>query len=359
MVHRRSRWATSPASVLVCLLLLSHAQPSHSAEPPGILQFDKTLKWDQKKAVLFAFAPDGKVVAGCGWDWMDGHSTPCLLRLWDVGTGEKTLDLNLPDSKIISMVFSHDGHSLFSGSWDGTVRTHDLRSLKTQVIPDVGGQEVHISPDGARLASSAGQVAYLVDIASKKITATKTLAGATDIGLPMAFSPDGKVIAIARQDRGHVPVYEIELCDAGNLESKAVLRGDCPPVAMMSFSPDGSLLATLGPQGAVVIWDVKATKQRPKTPTLPDLDPKGITGVLFSPDGKLLGIGGVGGVVLLEVDTLKVLDKIKGPGVFFTLAFSPDGRVLLTNSSDLGMHRHETKLWKVWEKGGTPMKISP
>ena len=113
----------------------------------------------------------------------------------------------------------------------------------------------------------------------------------------------------------------------------------------LSYSPDGSLLAAGGDDGTVVIWDVNARRRRRKLKVLADPNCEWLAEVVFSPDGKLLGVGGTGAAFLLNADTLEVVDKIRGQGTF-TLAFSPDGKLLLTSSSFIPQGQ-ETKLWKV------------
>ena len=194
MTHRRSQRSRSTLHTLVCLLLVSPYKPSDSAQPAGLLQLDKTLRWDQKYVGPFAFASDGKTVAACGLDWVDDPTLAGQLRLWAVDSGDQSLDLKIPGAKIISVAFGRDGQTLFSGSYDGVVRTHDLRSLKTDVIPDAVGQTVTMSPDGTLLAVSAGQVVQMVDVVSKKIAAAKHTQDALNIvPCPTAFSPEWQI----------------------------------------------------------------------------------------------------------------------------------------------------------------------
>lgn len=331
---------------LLWLLMLPPWKPLESAQRSGVLHLDKTLQWEQKYVAPFAFAPDGKMVAACGMDWVDDFSLPSVLRLWSVHSGEKVLDLTIPGAKIISIAFGRDGQRLFTGSYDGVVRMHDLHTLKAEIIPGALGQAVTISPDGTLLAISAGQVVRMVDLASNKIIATKRMEDALNVvPCPIAFSPDGKVVAIAREDRLRVQVHEIELCHPRTLDCITLLRDEAPAVTTLSYSPDGSILAAGADDGTVVIWDVKALKRRQKLNVLTESHTKGLAEVVFAPAGMLLGVGGTGIALLLKVDTLEVVDKIKGKGVF-TLAFSKDGKLLLTSSSFI-MQGHETRLWKV------------
>jgi WD40 repeat protein len=350
MVHEASPFPRFSGGLLVGVFLLLQGEPSPSAEPPGKLQLDKALQCDEKTVTTPIFAPDGKTVAGCGLDWLDDISHPAPLRLWSVDSGKKILDLSIPDATIISIAYAKDGQRLFSGSFDAVVRIHDLRSLKTEVIPNAAGQLVAMSPGGDQLAVSAGQTVQMVDVASKKITAEGHLEEALDNILapcPMAFSPNGKVIAVARRDRLRAKEYEVQLWNSRDLNPVGILRDTSRSVvAVLDYSPDGSLLATGGSDGILVVWDVNAMIQRKKVNVSADANSKGVVNVKFSPDGKLLGIGVGGAALLLRADTLEVVDTIKGSGEFTTVAFSADGRLLLTSCSDATPRRCEIKLWR-------------
>ena len=347
MARRLGRWLKAALSLLAWLLPLSQCNSRSSAEPPGVLQFERALQWDQKRSGRLVFAPDGKTVAGYGLDWIDDPSLASSLRLWSVSSGMTVHDLNVAGAYITSIAFGHDGLSLFSGSWDGTVRVHDLRTLKTEVIPDAGGQEIRISPDGTWLAGTAANFVWRADLASKKTTATRVLEHPMDVfPCPIALSHNGKVIAIACQARFRVKVNEVALCDARNLASFAFLRNDASPVTSLSYSPDGSLLAIGDRDGGVAIWDGNTVKRKRKVGVFTDPGSKTVGDVVFSPDGKLLGVGGIGTALLLSVDTLEVVDRVKGQGGF-TLAFSPDGRLLLTGNSPFMDGRHDIRLWRV------------
>jgi WD40 repeat protein len=70
-------------------------------------------------------------------------------------------------------------------------------------------------------------------------------------------------------------------------------------VTGVAFSPDGKLLASADTDGTVRLWD-PATRQPAGAPLPADTAPGGsVTAVAFSPDGKLLASAGTGGVLLL------------------------------------------------------------
>jgi WD40 repeat protein len=121
---------------------------------------------------------------------------------------------------------------------------------------------------------------------------------------------------------------------AGKLEL-ALKVGPLAPVAAVTFSPDGKLLAS-GSYGQVVVWDVAAVKPV-----------KVLTNVLgavndlrYSPDGQLLAVGGgqpsaKGDVRLYRVADWKLLEVLRGhDDVVFSVAWRPDGKQLASASFD-------------------------
>ncbi len=73
------------------------------------------------------FSPDGTILVGAG---MDFWSTS--IKLWDVATGNSLRMLSGHTESVETLVFSHDGKILASGSHDGTVLLWDWKKISAK-----------------------------------------------------------------------------------------------------------------------------------------------------------------------------------------------------------------------------------
>jgi WD40 repeat protein/serine/threonine protein kinase len=150
-----------------------------------------------------------------------------------------------------------------------------------------------------------------------------TLKGHTGQVLSVVYSPDGKRLASAGNDRT-TKVWDAQT--GHELLSLDGLKGSGNSVA---FSPDGKHLATVGSE--VKVWDVQTGQEL--------LSLKGGSdGVAYSPDGKRLASAGYDRTTKVwDAQTGQELLILKGGG--YSVTFSPDGKRLA------GVDDKTVKVW--------------
>ncbi len=156
---------------------------------------------------------------------------------------------------------------------------------------------------------------------------TLTLKGHTDKVRSVVFSPDGKRLASASDDR------TVKVWDTATGQVTLTLKGHTGPVTSVTFSADGKRLASASDDRTVRVWD--ADKEV--------LSLKGVNSVAYSPDGKRLASASHDGTVKVwDATTGQEILTLKGYASGFSVAFSPDGKRLASASESTV---------KVWEVG--------
>jgi WD40 repeat protein len=169
------------------------------------------------------------------------------------------------DAWVSSLAFSPDGNTLAVGVLKDTlqeapapsVQLWDIeskalhRSLRPAIAPP---GKVCFSPDGTLLATSAVRGSPLElwrmpdgqEVGSFKVEAD---AHGRDPA-PLAFSPDGKLLAAADASR------EIYIWELATRDRIRVFRGHQKAVTSLAFSPDGRTLLSGSEDATMLLWDV-------------------------------------------------------------------------------------------------------
>jgi len=105
----------------------------------------------------------------------------------------------------------------------------------------------------------------------------------------LTFSPDGTLLATGSRDRT-VRLWEVS--DGGGVANPIELSGHDGVVTAVAFNPDGRWLATGDDDGAALLWDVSvpdATDRAVNPVVLRHADR--VNALAFSPDGGWLATG--------------------------------------------------------------------
>jgi WD40 repeat protein len=229
------------------------------------------------KEVLFS--PNGRMVASVGNDG--------VLKLWDVKNGKELKSLvhsTSPDvdTSIYSVVFSRDGKKIYAGNGDKTISEWDVANgteTKVWKAHDDVVMTLTFSPDHRVLASGGyGELTVkLWDTATWReirTLAEKKTAGFTEMLKPIAFSPDGKLIAASTVGfdpklRQYAYIRTL-VWNVETGEKLFTLGGHKLDVDALAFTPDGRFLVTGGTDTLIKFWNVK-TGQETRTFTVPPI----------------------------------------------------------------------------------------
>jgi WD40 repeat protein len=339
-----------------------------------------------------AFSPDGKLLATGGqdgaarlWDVATGSQIGATMatgaavsalmfggggttlasaesdgatELWEVSTQAQTgAALTVQGSAGVSaLAFSPAADALATGNGNGSIQLWNPGGFHQPSAPlavgsvgvataAAGHAPAAFSANGALLATSDGHGTVQVwDVAARRPLGAPLASYGTVTGL--VLSPDGKTLAVAGSG---VQLWQTAtgqrigtLPAAGNGRYQAA-----------TFSPDGTMLATLGADGTARIWNV-TTQQQAGTPMTVGRPGTPGGAVAFSPDGRTLVTVGAGGQTQLwSVATHQRIGKPMAAGPATTvLAFSPAGTMLATAASD-----GSVRIWNVTtqQEIGSPM----
>jgi WD40 repeat protein len=197
---------------------------------------------------------------------------------------------------------------------------------------------VSFSPDGKMLASASDdKTVKLWDTSTGK--EIKTLTGHTDKVWGVSFSPDSKIIASASADK------TVKLWDTSTHKVITTLTGHTNEVHRVSFSRNGKMLASASADNTVKLWNTSTHKV---IKTL-DEHTSEVWGVSFSPDGKMLASASADNTVKLwDTSTHKVIKTLdEHKGWVREVSFSDDGKMLASASDDKTVKLWDTPTHKV------------
>jgi WD40 repeat protein len=279
-----------------------------------------------------ALAPDGKALGTGGRD--------NLVHVWDLATSREVQRLAGHLGHVSGLAFTPDGKTLVSAGYDGMVRLWDPAAGKElrQLARFSGWHyDLALTPDGRTLALANGQ---LVDLATGK---ELRLQNDELRASRLAFSPDGRRLGLAGGSSACLcdPMTGKQLCQFTGHEEPPPEDGrrqQGVQVACLTFSPDGSVVASGGSDHLVFVWD--AATGKPLRRLAGHANP--VVGVAFSPDGRT--VASASGnlwnckeqtVRLWEVATGQECRRFAGhQAQVTTLAWAADGRTIFSGSED-------------------------
>ena len=287
---------------------------------------------------------DGTVIM---WDMVSGKPT------WQVDLDEKSKSTDSHTiSHILGMDLSPNGdvvaisyfqNHVVQGTLKGNAnyqialldsRTGQVNRILTGHTALIG--RVAFSPDGELLLSESGDsTARLWNVKTGQEVLQIKL---KEKGASVAFSPNGKVLAVATQPVwGLPPVDTVGLYDSRTGQLVREFPRTKNEVASLAFSPDGQVLAIASGDavGAQIdLWRLTG-QDSPLTIALPR---RKIKIVRFSPDGQSLALGGYhrarGLVEIRDTSANAPVRTFALQGEVTALDFTPDGKQLVVGTNE-------------------------
>ena len=283
-----------------------------------------------------AFSPDGHLLASG-----DADGVIYLWNVEDPGAGRPLGTLSGHNGAVRGLAFSPDGTHLTSAGEDGLLREWDTTSGRE--IARLTGHRGPVwslaySPDGQAIVSGgvSGEVilwhAEARPVLGTPLPQTEALSA---VEASLAISPDGRRLVMAETSaEGDNTIQIWNLADEQRLQ--LITTGDAP--TDVAFSQAQNMLAVAFADAVVRVWHVTDDAATLDDPIAELTDPgRAVFSVAFSPDGRLLA-GGLEDGRLILWDTTTWLPVVAPlavqQGAIFGLAFSPDGQFLASASGD-------------------------
>jgi WD40 repeat protein len=309
----------------------------------------------RSRVTFVAFSPDGKsILTGS-----DDHTA----KIWDRGTGELLHVLDHQD-RVLAAVFAPDGKTAATLCQYGPAQVWDLSTGRRlgQPLGPRGAAALAYSPDGGMLLTSGEDgVVRLWRLTVNPVQPTLTGEGPV---MALATSPDGKQ-ALAGLTTGAAQLWDLATDRLlGTLRPREPgHRGDRVAV---SFAADGKrALIASGPQtlagasglphqsGLIVrvrSWEVDTLQETGTLAAVALPGAQSITSLALAPDGGAGAVAFATGPAgqqdasagiststecdLFDIPTGRVLHALTSQGFIQRVAFSQDGKMLLTVSGD-------------------------
>jgi guanine nucleotide-binding protein subunit beta-2-like 1 protein len=271
-----------------------------------------------KKCMLWELTPDGEDV---------GYARRALS-----GHGEPVQDVTI----------SSDGQFALSASWDKTMRLWDLNTGSTVRTFQGHTKDVNtvaFSADNRQIVSGSRDKTIKLwnTLAECKYTIMEDMH--TDWVSSVAFSPSAKMPLIVSSGWDKL----VKVWNLNNCKLRTNLAGHTGVVYTVSISPDGSLCASGGKDGTVMLWDVNDGKH------LYSLDAGGtVNALIFSPKNYWLVAATDTSIKVWDLENKNVLDELSsaappksGIPWCVSLTWSADGNTLFAGSIDGSIYVYE------------------
>ena len=298
----------------------------------------------------------------------------CLVLALCLGaSAASAVELRGHGGPVRAIAVTPDSATAVTGSFDSTVILWSLADGRArQVLRFHAGQVTAVAALSNDRFASAGEDGRIAIWQAGRETPAAVLEGHTAPVAALSWSPEQGVLASASWD-STVRLWTLETGQS------RTLSGHTGNVNAVAFRSDGSVVSA-SYDAAVRLWP-KDANAAPSIRTLPtalntlavlpgdrlalggadgrlrvlsaagqaigevEISPTPIIALAVSADGRTIAAAGLKGAIsLLDAETLQPRHRLSGPGLpVWSLAFTPDSRILLTGGSDRVVRRWDVK----------------
>jgi WD40 repeat protein/DNA-binding SARP family transcriptional activator len=341
---------------------------------------------DTGKPWRAAFSPDGRRLA------VAFEAEPVAM-VFDLGTGDKLLALEGHEDAVRDVAYSSDGRWIATASNDASAKVWDAvtGALRFTIFGHADGLlDIDWGPESGQLITGSldGSVTVweVIEAGPRELMSLISHELRGGVG-GVSFSPEGTHVIAGQNGVNAVKIWDLSIngdaeslnlpAPAGTLggiamsptsaelvastatDSIAVWDLDTARIRLeeshhhewvlaIEVSPDGSLIASAGSEGARV-WSAATGDLRYAVPLANDEGDAWMQTIAWSPDGDLLATASVAGSVTIWDRAGKEQVVLpEGPGVgVWAARFSPDGRLLATSVKHALGERYDAALHHV------------